>query len=83
MGYVSKGELPNITGMVNAPVYGSLTPPAGVFYAPPGNWTTLRGDAAAHPPTAFDASRSSSAYWRTDDIVIPYSIIVLFMIKYI
>lgn len=83
MGYISKGELPKITGVVNAPIYGALTVPNGVFYNPGYNWTTLRGDAASHPPTAFDASRSSSAYWRTDDIVIPYSVIVLFMIKYI
>ena len=82
LGTTTNGVLPNITGIVNAPVYGALTPPSGVFYAPSGNWTTLRGDAAAHPPTAFDASRSSALYANNTTQVRAASVFIAFCIKY-
>ena len=83
-GNTSLGSLPNITGVVNAPIYGSLTVPNGVFYNPGYNWTTLRGDAAAHPPTAFSASRSSATYGRYgSDKVFPAHVCMYYVIKYI
>ena len=74
--------MPNITGIVNAPIYGSLTTPTGAFYNPGSNWSTLRGDAASHPPTAFKASRSSSIYADGVTYVRPKSMVIKFIIKY-
>lgn len=83
VGGKTNGTLPNITGTVNAPVYGSLTTPTGAFYNLGSNWTTLRGDAASHPPTAFKASRSSSVYADDVTYVRPKSMLVRYLVKYI
>ncbi len=80
MGYVSKGELPAITGNTGGCV-GNASP-GGVFYQGV-QAGTAGGGSGRFYVNQFNASRSSPAYWRTDDIVIPFSVIVLFMIKYI
>lgn len=78
LGYATTGQLPNITGKVGCFAEQGTN---GAFYSQSLNIGA--GPYYANRNTAFmDASRSSSAYSRTDNIVVPASIVTWFCIKY-
>lgn len=80
IGSLYDGELPKITGNTK---YGAYSGPSGAFYGGSGAY-------GAHPLDErqeavmlyFDASRSSSAYKRNDNMVLPRSITMNLCIKY-
>lgn len=89
IGATNPGSLPKITGLVYQPnsaaggfasmgFSGAFT--QHTFTSNIGKYSAPSGDTPIG--LAFDASLSSPAYNRTDDLIIPYCILVRHIIKY-
>lgn len=79
IGYSTLGQLPNIYGEIGN--YWT-TAASGAFYANSGALGSEKNEPHGIANTRFDASRCSSAYARSDNIVIPNSLTMHWVIKY-
>lgn len=80
IGSLYDGELPKITGNTK---YGAYSGPSGAFYSGPSGYGAHPYSETTEPAfLCFDASRSSSAYKRNDNMVLPRSITMNLCIKY-
>lgn len=79
IGYSTPGQLPKIYGEIGN--YWT-TAASGAFYANYSSLGSEKNDPHGIANTRFDASRCSSAYIRSDNIVIPNSLTMHWVIKY-
>lgn len=82
LGYMDDGGLPNITGAVTSTASGFGPDPSGAFYQ---NGSRALGFSNAPVTMKYiymNANRSSSAYSRSDNFVIPRRLNVNYVIKF-
>ena len=82
LGYMDDGQLPNITGAVTSTPSGFGPSPTGAFYQNGSKALGYANVAVTMMYVYMDAYRSSSAYSRSDNFVIPRRLNVNYVIKY-